>query len=390
MKKKMIIIGANEFQNPLILKAKENKIETHVFAWKDGAIGERTADKFYPISIIEIDKILEEAKRINPDAILSIGSDLAMVTVNKIANELNIIGNSNESTLLSTNKYEMRKAFKSNNIPCPNYIHVTEQTNLKQLKLDFPVVVKPTDRSGSRGINKVYNYEEMKNAVKEAIEVSFNKQVLIEEYAEGREFSIEYISQNGIHNFLAITEKFTTGEPHFIETAHLQPARITENQKEKIKEIIPKALDALKIRNGASHSELKIDNKGNIKIIEIGARMGGDCIGSDLVQISTGYDFVNMVIDVALGEKIVFRKTNEPKVALIKFIFNKEDYELYENIEKYNKDKIYRVSEIANKETIGNHEVTDSSTRYGYFILRCDSKEEGLKLLGLDMEQNNE
>ena len=86
----------------------------------------------------------------------------------------------------------------------------------------------------------------MKEAVKEAIEVSFNKEALIEEYAEGREFSIEYISQDGKHNFLAVTEKFTTGEPHFIETAHMQPARITKEQEKTIKEIIPKALTCIK------------------------------------------------------------------------------------------------------------------------------------------------
>lgn len=383
MKKKMIVIGANEFQNQLILKAKERNIETHVFAWKDGAIGEKTADKFYPISIVEIDDILREAKQIHPDAIISIGSDLAMVTVNSIANQLGLVGNSNESTLLSTNKFEMRKAFKENDIPCPNFIHVKKDTNLDELKLEYPVIIKPTDRSGSRGINKVYSPKEMKEAVEESIEASFSKEALIEEFAEGREFSIEYISENGKHNFLAVTEKFTTGEPHFIETAHLQPARITKEQEDMIKEIIPKALTALKIKNGASHSELKIDSNNNIKIIEIGARMGGDCIGSDLVQISTGYDFVNMVIDIAMGKKLKFKKVNDPKIALVKFIFDKNDYEIYKNIKEHYSDKIYRVSEI---EDIGSHEVTDSSTRFGYFILRCDTIEEGLKLLKLDME----
>lgn len=383
MKKKIIIIGANEFQNELILKAKERNIETHVFAWQDGSIGEHTADKFYPVSIVEIDEILKEAKRINPDAIASIGSDLAMIAVNTIANKLNLVCNSNESTIMSTNKFEMRKAFKKNNIPCPNFMHVTEDTDLNELDFKYPVIVKPTDRSGSRGINKVYDINEMKKAVKDAIDVSFNKEALIEEFAEGREFSIEYISENGKHNFLAVTEKFTTGEPHFIETAHLQPARITKEQENKIREIIPKALDALKIKNGASHSELKIDSDNNIKIIEIGARMGGDCIGSDLVQISTGYDFVNMVIDISMGEKLKLIKVCDPKVALIKFIFNKNDYELYKCIQENNSDKIYRVSQI---KKVGTHNVTDSSERFGYFILRCDTIEEGLNLLKLDME----
>ena len=117
--KKIVIIGANDYQNPLILKANENGYETHVFAWKDGSIGEKTADFFYPISIVEKEKILEECKKIKPDAVASIGSDLAMVTVNYLAKELNLPGNSLECTKISTNKYEMRKAFKEAGVDVP-------------------------------------------------------------------------------------------------------------------------------------------------------------------------------------------------------------------------------------------------------------------------------
>ena len=109
--KRIVVIGANSFQNPLILKAKEMGYETHVFAWKDGSVGERTADVFYPVSIVEKDTILEQCRRICPDAVVSIGSDLAMLTVNYVAKELGLPCNSMECTRISTNKYEMRKAF---------------------------------------------------------------------------------------------------------------------------------------------------------------------------------------------------------------------------------------------------------------------------------------
>ena len=98
---------------------------------------------------------------------------------------------------------------------------------------------------------------------------------------------------------MALTLKHTTGAPYFIETGHVEPAPIEDEILERVKEVITHALNTLEIKNGASHSEIKIDAEGNIKIIEIGARMGGDCIGSDLVYYSTGYDFVKMVIQVA-------------------------------------------------------------------------------------------
>ena len=88
--KKIVIIGANSFQNPLILKAKEMGYETHVFAWQDGSIGERTADYFYPISIVEKDEILEKCREIQPDAVVTIASDLANITVQYVASRLGL------------------------------------------------------------------------------------------------------------------------------------------------------------------------------------------------------------------------------------------------------------------------------------------------------------
>ena len=109
--KKIVIIGANDFQNQLIVKAKEMGFETHVFAWADGSVGEHTADYFYPISIMEVDKILEKCKEIQPDAVTTIASDLANITVSKVAKGLNLPANSLECITLSTNKYAMREAF---------------------------------------------------------------------------------------------------------------------------------------------------------------------------------------------------------------------------------------------------------------------------------------
>lgn len=366
--KKLVVIGANDFQNQLIMKAKARGIETHVFAWRDGAVGEKTADFFYPISIVEKEKILEICRSIKPDGIVSIASDLASITVNYIAEKLGLIGNGMDSALISTNKYFMRKAFEQGGDPSPkNYRSDELDDNIIEM-LKFPLIVKPVDRSGSRGITKIEKVEQLKEAIKIAEELSFDKKAMIEEYVEGQEYSVEYISYNGCHTFLALTEKYTTGAPHFIETGHVQPAGVSEEILVKVKSVVEHALNTLKIKNGASHSEIKIDENGNIKIIEIGGRMGGDCIGSDLVQISTGYDFVNMVIDVACGNKPSFEKVCIPSRAEVRFIFGEQDLDELEKIREQEPERIYRVSEI--EEISSGHKVVDSSTRYGYYILR--------------------
>ena len=345
---------------------------THVFAWADDDVGEKAADYFYPISIIDKDDILEKCREIGIDGICSIASDLAVVTVNYVANKLGLTGNSPESTEKSTNKHLMRCAFEQNGDPSPKSILIDDDTNIEELDISYPAIIKPTDRSGSRGIYKVYNPEEAKEAYKGALEQSLEKKVLLEEFVEGDEYSVEYVSYKGQHHFLAVTKKYTTGAPRFIETGHLEPAPISDELTEKIKKIIEHALDTLEIKNGASHSEIKIDEKGNIRIIEIGGRMGGDCIGSDLVMYSTGYDFVRMVIQIACGEAPDFTLVCEPFPVESAFIFNQDDLDKFNYIKEHEPERIIRVVDM-DLDLMGS--TTDSSNRAGCYVIKHKDEE---------------
>lgn len=244
-KKKLVVIGANDFQNQLIVKAKERGFETHVFAWQCEDVGERTADYFYPISITEKEQILEKCREIKPNGIISIASDLASVTVNYVSEKLNLVGNGIKSSLMSTNKYLMRKAFDRNGDPSPKNYRSDEIADEVIEKLNFPLIVKPVDRSGSRGITRIENKEEFSAAVKFAEELSFDKKAMIEEFVEGEEFSVEYISYKGKHSFLALTQKYTTGAPHFIETGHVEPAFVSHQTLERVQKVVEHALDTL-------------------------------------------------------------------------------------------------------------------------------------------------
>ena len=362
------IIGASYLQLPLIQKAKELGYVTHVFAWAANDVGEKEADYFYPISVIEKEDILEKCKEIGICGICSIASDVAVVTVNYVAEKMGLTGNSIASTAKCTNKHEMRKAFERAGDPSPKSIIVDENTDITTLKLDYPIIVKPTDRSGSRGIFKLESCDLLKQCIAKSVEESFEKKALVEEFAEGQEYSVEHISFEGKHYFLALTKKYTTGAPHFIETGHLEPAPIEENVLNKIKTAINHALDTLDIKNGASHSEIKIDKEGNIKIIEIGARMGGDCIGSDLVMYSTGYDFLKMVIQVSCGEAPDFTKFCEPIAVESIFIFSQPDIDEFEAIKAQTPNRILKVVDY-HPEKIGH--ITDSSNRAGCYIRRA-------------------
>lgn len=276
-------------------------IETHCFAWEDGAVCKDEADFFYPISILNQQEIFEVCQEKQIDGITTIATDMAVPTISYVSEKMGLVGNSQATALMATHKGEMRAAFERGGCNIPKFITATDKDTIVK-GLQYPLIVKPSDRSGSRGVCKIENESQLRDAVATAIDFSFAKQAVIEEFIEGREVSVESISWKGTHYILAITDKVTTGSPHFVEIGHHQPSNLPETIQEEIKKQTLLALNALNIANGAGHSEFKINDKGAVYAIEVGARMGGDFIGSHLVELSTGYDFIKGVIDVALDQ----------------------------------------------------------------------------------------
>ena len=364
-KKKVAIIGASYLQVPLIECAKKCGYETHVFAWECGDIGEKIADHFYPISIVEKDRILEKCREIGISGVCSIASDLAVATVNYIADAMNLTGNSIESTGKCTNKHFMRRSFEEHSLPSPQSIMVDSETQLDELELTYPVIVKPVDRSGSRGIFELNSSRNLAESVETAITESFEKKALIETFVDGIEYSVEFVSYHGKHQFLALTYKYTTGSPHFIEKGHLEPGIVGENDLNRIKELVEKALDSLEIVNGASHSEIKIDSDRNIWLIEIGARMGGDLIGSHLVRESTGIDMVKAVLQICMGEEPDLTPVSEPKTAGIRYIFDKMDLDTFHTVKEMHPEILVQYDVPDN--IVG--EINNSSQRQGYYVV---------------------
>lgn len=217
----------------------------------------------------------------------------------------------------------------------------------------------------------------LEEAITNAKEQSFEKAALIEEFCTGQEYSVECISWKGKHTFLAITCKYTTGAPHFIEMAHLEPAKLPEDLLNQVKKIVFHALDSLGLVNGASHSEVKISDKGKIRIIEVGGRMGGDCIGSHLVELSTGIDFVHAVIQIALGKQPDLSIKCLSKPAAIRYILSEEDIKILEYLKKEHPQYIIYECMLNNF----GKPVIDSSTRWGFFLFQADSVEELQKYL---------
>lgn len=323
--KKFAIIGANDQQNPLILKAKEMGFETHTFAWQTGGeIGEQTSDYFYPISTNNKEDILTKCKEIGIDAIVSIGSDIAVQTSAYVAEALGLNGNTFTSVCRASNKLSLRNILASNNISQPKYAEVGDSIPFDALRaLKYPLIVKPSDRSGGRGLTYVHDESALFAAINNAREISFERKAIVEECISGRLYSCECISQKNDHAVIGFTEREVafTGT-RFCEYRHTEPAILPRSVENEMKKTAPDILRALGISCGAASIEFIVDSENRFYIIEVTPTMYGDYIGTHLIPAAYGFDYTKAVIEIACGKTVKLMDSKPTAYACVDFAYD--------------------------------------------------------------------
>ena len=302
-RKHIAIIGSGEMAVILVENARRMGLTSHTFSndMTDKAVG--FSDYHHNISIFDIEEIINICKEIPVVGILPT-TELTISVTAKISNALGFHGMSVDISEKVTDKCFVRDHAEGIKlIHQPKYL--VWECNDRIPNIDkFPVIIKPAAMGGKRGVSVAYSQEEMKSALKYAIDNMPNHKtrVIIEEYlADGIELSVESLSYEGTHKVIQITEKITSGPPHCVELGHLQPARISKENRRKIEEAIPCLLEKIGINNTTSHTEIKIISD-KIYLIELNARSGGDHISYPLTELSTGYPFVQGAINIAMGE----------------------------------------------------------------------------------------
>lgn len=314
MSKKIMILGASILQLPAIEKAKEMGIDVIAVDINPEAVGFKVPGVIKEvISTIDTPAIVEAAKKHQIDGIMTLATDMPMRSVAAVAKEMRLIGITEDTAIKATDKSVMRQVLQEHGVPVPKFYKVSNIDEYLSAVRSFsePFVVKPTDSSGSRGIYLVKdpdNLEQIKAAYSYTKQYSHNGVVVVEKYMVGPEVSVETLAMDGNVRVIQITDKITTGAPHFVEIGHTQPTRLSEETAEEIKKVAVAANHAIGIGNGPSHTEIIVTSEGP-KIVELGARLGGDCITTHLVPLSTGVNMVERCIRIALGE----RSETEPK-----------------------------------------------------------------------------
>lgn len=296
MSGKIAIIGAAKGQLPLVRKAKELGLYTVCFAWDNGAICKSECDKFYPISIFETDKIVERCKLEGVDGVVTTASEETALAASLIADKLKLNGVKPSVVRTIQNKETVRNLTSSvPGLQIPKIYHDTCNNE----EITFPCVIKPIKGSAKKGVC----FCEDKGKLQEALEYarSAYDYIIIEEYIPGQEYSVEVLSYHGNHHIIQITRKVTTGFPHFVELEHHQPADLDSGIKKEVEDVVAKILTSAGYDNGASHIEIKINDKG-IYLIEINPRAGGDRISDTLIGLSTDCDYLSSIILISLND----------------------------------------------------------------------------------------
>ncbi|PDY46828.1 ATP-grasp domain-containing protein [Bacillus pseudomycoides] len=226
-------------------------------------------------------------------------SEYYLETVAKLATIYNLPGNSIESMQICRDKSLTRKCLNQNSIGQPHFKIIDGQAQLQEAitEIGLPCIIKPVDESGSNNVLLCNSFAEAVEQVKLILQKTKNGRgqktastVLVEEFIDAPEFSVEMISWKGKHTVIGITEKFVTGRPYFVEEGHIFPALISNKIKKVIFETVKNALSVVGVKNGATHTEVKWTKDG-CKIIEINARLAGGMI-PELIRLVTDIDMI--------------------------------------------------------------------------------------------------
>lgn len=385
--KKIMIIGAGILQLPAIVKAKEMGLKVIAIDMDPNAPGFKISDESIQLSTIDVENVVKKALEVNPDAVMTLASDMPIRTVAAIGEKCNLKTISYETAINATDKGKMRKKLSELNIPVPKFYVISTFEEYIELSSKFKgkFIVKPADNSGSRGIFLVDDINHATEAFYHAKKHSRSGEILVEEYMNGPEVSVESITVNGVTNVIAITDKLTTGAPHFIEMGHSIPSQLHMDTQDQIVNLTISAIKAIGIDIGPSHTEIILTSEGP-KIVEIGARLGGDNITTHLVPLATGINMVEYTIRLALAEDVKL-PVHQRRGAAIRYIKSEEG--LLKSID-YLVDlkKLDGVEELTITKSIGDQitKISSSSDRVGYVITHASSSREAIDICEAALE----
>ncbi len=386
--KKIMILGAGIYQVPLIKKAKEMGLYTIVTSIPGNYPGFALADKVYYENTVDDDRILEICRQEQVDGIVTSGTDVCVHTVGRVCDEMGLCGLSYEASQIAGDKMLMKSRYEEDGVRTARFRKVSvDETDLKEAVsgLEFPLIFKSVDSSGSRGITRVDSFEEFDHALLNVRENTRKDYFLIEEFVEGEEFGAQAFVYNGELQFIIPHGDYVFQGDTGVPIGHFAPYNLSEDVIEDAKVQLRGAAKAMKLNNCAINADFILKD-GKTYVLELGGRCGATCL-AELVSIYYGFNYYEKIIKAAIGEDPEFN-FDLPKTPNASHLLMSDKDGVIVSETNHNKpnENIYEVQfdykpgEEVHKFHIGPH-------RIGHIVTKGETLEAAQNLLFQAMDQ---
>ena len=304
--KKLLMLGGSMQQIPAIKRAREFGFYVITCDYLPSNPGHKYSNEFYNVSTTDLNGVLELAQKLQIDGIVAYASDPAAPTAAYVAEQMGLPGNPYKSVEVLTKKDLFREFLKNNEFFTPKakgyYTYEDAANEVNEFK--FPIMVKPVDSSGSKGVVKVYEESSLKSAVEEALSYSRSKRFIIEEFIEkkGYQVSGDGFSVDGKLVFTSYGNELYSGKGtrEYVALGEFWPSLLTDEQKNKIDNELQRLITALGMKTSAYNIEVILDKDDNVYILELGPRNGGSYI-PQLIEYATGVNLLDYTLYAAMG-----------------------------------------------------------------------------------------
>lgn len=325
VKKKIMILGAGIYQVPLIKKASELGYYTVVVSIPGNYPGFKYADKCIYENTTDEDKILEIARKEKIDGIVTTGTDVAVITIGRVCDEMGLKGISSKAAQIATDKIKMKTAYEKFGVRTARFRFARfdmEDVRARANELTFPLIFKAVDSSGSRGIIRVDFEEEFENAVEVVKGATRTDHFIIEEFLDGNEFGAQAFVYNGKIQFIMPHGDYVFRGNTGVPIGHWAPFELSEDVISDAKEQLEKAVTAMQLDNCAINADFILHN-GKTYVLELGGRAGATCL-VEMVSLYYGYNYYEKIILACLGEDVSFESDEKNPNAAMLLMSDKE------------------------------------------------------------------
>lgn len=377
----VLVLGGSEYQKHSIISIKNDNHSIYLLDRDSNPFCKQYADYFEAIDYSDKHKVLKYAKDNKIDCIVPL-NDFGVHAAFYVSQKLGLINSNYATAKCSTDKGLMREIWQIEQIPQPQFKIFQKDDLIDPEQFNFPVVVKPTDSSGGRGITIASNPDELIFSIELAKSFTVqNNRIIIEEFMDGIEVTVEGLAYNGTIECLTMSDKIKPDSKYRVATSLNYPAFFDDQTQQSIFNVVIRAAEALGISNGAIHAELIVSyNTEEIRIVELGARGGGGHVFGQIIHAVTGIDVPKEYTKILLGEKPNLDKLHN-KGCVYRF-FNPNQHGILESIE-YN-PKIFEndfVLDYGFTIKVGDsyEGLSNSLKRIGFIVVNGTNRDDAIK-----------